>query len=124
MVKISEAELEVMQVIWDKKKTTSFEIIEQVKEKNWSKNTVRTLIKRLYKKGAIDILKKDGKTFTYIPKIKENEYQKAESKHFLDTLFRGSMDNLLLNFVKQEELTKQDLESLLKKIDKEVIRAL
>ncbi|MGN1299147.1 MAG: BlaI/MecI/CopY family transcriptional regulator [Candidatus Scatovivens sp.] len=120
MVKISEAELEVMQVIWERKNATSFDIIEELKNKKWSDNTVRTLIKRLYKKGAIDIVKKEGKTFTYSAKIKESEYQKKESKHFLDTIFRGSIDDLLLNFVKQEELSKKDLEKLLQKIDKEV----
>lgn len=119
MVKISEAELDVMQIIWEKKQATSFDIIENLKNKNWSDNTVRTLIKRLYKKGAIIILKKEGKTFTYAPKIKESEYQKTESKHFLDKIFRGSMSDLLLNFVKQEELSKKDLEELLEKINKE-----
>ncbi len=117
MVKISEAEFEVMQIIWEKKKTTSFEIIENLKHKKWSDNTVRTLIKRLYKKGAIDILKKEGKTFTYIPKIRESEYQKKEGNRFLNKVFRGSMENMLLNFVKQEKLSKEDLEKLLDKID-------
>ena len=119
MVKISEAELEVMQVIWEKKKATSFDIIEKLKQKKWSDNTVRTLIKRLYKKGAIDIVKKEGKTFTYAPKIKETEYQKKEGKRFLETIFRGSIDDLVLNFVKEEKLSKERLEKLLEKIEKE-----
>ncbi len=100
MVKISEAELEVMQVIWEKKKATSFDIIEKLKQKKWSDNTVRTLIKRLYKKGAIDIVKKEG-------------------KRFLETIFRGSIDDLVLNFVKEEKLSKERLEKLLEKIEKE-----
>lgn len=120
MVRISEAELEVLQIIWEKKQATSFDIIENLKHKKWTNNTVRTLIKRLYQKGAITILKKEGKTFTYIAKIKECEYQKKESKHFLEKIFRGSMSELLLNFVRQEELSKKDLEELLEKIDKEV----
>ena len=120
MVKISEAELDVLQVIWEKKQATSFDIIEKVKNKKWSNNTVRTLIKRLYKKGAIEIIKKEGKTFTYAAKITESEYQTKEGNRFLDKIFRGSMDNLLLNFVKQEQLSKKDLENLLDKIIKEV----
>ena len=82
MVRISEAELEVLQIIWEKKQATSFDIIENLKHKIWTNNTVRTLFKRLYQKGAITILRKEGKTFIYTAKINETEYQKKESNHF------------------------------------------
>lgn len=120
MVRVSEAEFEVLQVIWEKGEATSFDIIEAVKQKKWNKNTVRTLIKRLLEKGAIKIVKKEGKTFTYAATIKENEYQKEEGKHFLNKIFRGSVSDMLLNFVKEEDISKKDLEELIKKIDKEV----
>ena len=57
MKKISDAELEVLKVIWDKNIVTSLDIIYELRRYNWSNNTVRTLIKRLYKKGAIEIVK-------------------------------------------------------------------
>jgi len=63
MIKISDAELEVMKVIWNRGKATSVEIIEDLTEQqktNWSYNTIRTLIKRLLVKGAIEIIKKEA----------------------------------------------------------------
>lgn len=61
MIKISDAELEVMQVFWNKKVANSFDIIDTLKSKNWNDNTVRTLIKRLQAKKAIGIVKQEGK---------------------------------------------------------------
>ena len=74
MIKISDAELEVMQVFWGKKEANSFDVIEALKDKNWSDNTVRTLIKRLQAKKAITIVKQEGKVYYYKSLINENEY--------------------------------------------------
>ena len=46
MIKLSECELEVMNVIWRKNTITSGEVIQALKEKKWNENTIRTFIKR------------------------------------------------------------------------------
>lgn len=117
MIKISDAELEVMKVIWEKKEVTSTEIIKELTEFNWSDNTVRTLINRLISKKAVGISKKDGKVYTYVPLIKENEYKIKRSKNFLKQFYNGSVNEMLLNFIDNNELSKKDLENLMKKID-------
>lgn len=61
MKKISDSELEVLKVIWNKKNASSLEIINELSEFNWNKNTIRTLIKRLLEKDAIEITEKERK---------------------------------------------------------------
>lgn len=118
MIKISDAELVVMKILWQKGEATSFDIIDNIKE-NWNESTVRTLINRLHAKGAIEPVKKEGKTYTYRSKINEEEYRIVESNSFLKKMYEGSVNNLLLNFVKQRKLSKKDLEDLMNLIDEE-----
>lgn len=65
-----------------------------MKHKNWTNNTVRTLIKRLLNKSAIKIVKKTGRTYTYKPTINEEQYQKKQLQHFVDTVLRGDKNKL------------------------------
>ena len=60
MVRISDAELEVMKVIWEEKEITSIEIIRKLDSNKWNNNTVRTLINRLIIKKAVGISQKNG----------------------------------------------------------------
>lgn len=118
MVRISDAELEVMNVIWEKESATSFEIINELKEFNWSDNTVRTLIKRLVDKKAIGILKKTGKTYIYVAKIKEDEYRLKRIKNFLKQFYNGSLNEMVMNFISSDEISKDELKSLVEQINK------
>ncbi len=118
MSKISEAELEVMKVLWKKKETTSLEIIQEVSKKmNWNKNTIKTLISRLVDKEVIQVIKDKGNLYLYKPIISKKEYQKLENQNFLDKLYNGSVDDMLLTFVKSNKLTKDDLQRLINLID-------
>lgn len=118
MIKISDAELVVMKVIWKKGEATSFDIIDNIDE-NWNESTVRTLINRLNAKGAIEPVKREGKTYTYRPIINEEEFKIDESNSFLKKVYEGSVDKLILNFVKQKKLSKKDLEDLMNLIEEE-----
>ena len=57
MIRISEAEFEVMKVVWEVGEVTSQEIIKRLQSDKWNANTIRTLIKRLYDKGALKVVK-------------------------------------------------------------------
>lgn len=59
MVRISDAELEVMEVVWSKGEATTSEIIKSITNHNWNSNTTRTLIGRLNKKGALKIVSQE-----------------------------------------------------------------
>lgn len=113
MVRISDAELEVMKVIWEEKEVTSLAIIQKLEHCHWNDNTVRTLINRLIAKRAVGISKKEGKTYTYVPLIKENEYKIKRSKNFIKQFYNGSIQEMLLNFVNSNELSKDELQDLI-----------
>ena len=100
MKKISDAELEVLKIIWRKEKVISLDIINELEEFNWNNNTVRTLIKRLLEKEAIEIIEKNGKSFTYVAKINEEEYKFEKTKNLLNQLYDGDINKLIENYNK------------------------
>lgn len=120
MIKLSDAEICIMHIIWKNGKTTSFDIIDEIKRsEKISENTIRTLLARMTKKGAIKITEKQGKTYIYEACINEDEFLRKEGNNFLENVYQGAMGTMLLNFVKENKLTKKDVEDLLKKIEEE-----
>lgn len=120
MVKISDAEMEVMKVIWDKQEVTSLEIIKELENQNWNQNTIRTLISRLISKKAVGISKKEGKTYTYVPLVKEGEYKVKKIKNLFHQLYHGSFNEMVLNFVDSTEMSKSDLKDLMRQIEEKI----
>ncbi|MDO4283591.1 MAG: BlaI/MecI/CopY family transcriptional regulator [Clostridia bacterium] len=120
MIKISDSELEVMKILWEYGDTNSLEIIEKLQNHfNWNESTIRTLITRLEKKKAIEKVRKEGRIYTYTAKIKENEYKLKASRRFVEILYDGSVNNMLLSFVKEKDISKEELKSLIDLIDSE-----
>ena len=103
MKKISDSELEVLKVIWDKKQATSLDIIMELAEFNWNNNTVRTLIKRLLEKEAIEIVEKKNKIFYYKAKIDKEKYKYMKTVNLLNQLYGGNINNLLENYYKYDK---------------------
>lgn len=98
-MKISDAELEVLKIIWNKEKATSLDIIDELSSFNWKDNTIRTLIKRLLEKDVIEIVEKNGKTFIYKSKINKEEYKYIKIKSLLNQLFDNDIEKLLSNYL-------------------------
>lgn len=112
MPKISESEWEVMKLLWNNSPLTSDEIIKDLADKNnWSKQTIKTFITRLNKKGAI-YYEKSGRSYQYYPAVNEEECKKEENKSFLKRVYDGSLKILFANFIEQENLTEKDIEEL------------
>ena len=107
---ITEAELEIMQVLWKNKRGNLTTIMEELSKKSKNeernKNTIKTLIHRLIQKGAIESQKVNNKEVEYIPKINEKKFIAKESNSFLNKFFNGNTEKLLLNFVENKKVTK------------------
>ena len=114
---ITEAELEIMQVLWKNKRGNLTTIIEELSKKSKNeernKNTIKTLIHRLIQKGAIESQKVNNKEVEYIPKINEKKFIAKESNSFLNKFFNGNTEKLLLNFVENKKVTKNELQKLI-----------
>ncbi|MFC3094118.1 BlaI/MecI/CopY family transcriptional regulator [Alteromonas sediminis] len=114
---ISKTELDVMQVIWDNAPATAEEIIQRLnKDKEWHEKTVKTLLNRLVKKGALSF-NKVGRVYEYYPLVSQQTYQEEETQSFIQRLFRGRLSPLVAGFAKKEELSKEDIAALKKLIE-------
>ncbi|WPX10055.1 BlaI/MecI/CopY family transcriptional regulator [Anaerocellum danielii] len=121
LLKPSEAELEVMKVLWEEGNPLSApEIVQRLKEKNikWEKSTIYTLIDRLAKKKAIKQEKKD-KLYYYSPSISKEEYAKIETARILNKLFNGSVKSLIAALIECGNIKREELEEIKKLLEKE-----
>ena len=120
MKNISEAELEVMQVLWKNGESTSVEIIKEVtKKKEWKNNTIMTLVSRLVNKEFIKVIRDKGNLLLYKPVISEYDYKSKETNNFIEKLYNGSINSMLVAFAKSKKLSKKDLEDLINLIENE-----
>ena len=113
--KITDAELDIVKVLWKNGPMTSnklFELIETDTEKN--RGTQKTLLTRLVRKGAIRREKINERHYMYYPVITEEEYLSKQRQRMIDKVFDGSAKSLLLNLVKEEKITQEDLEEMIK----------
>lgn len=109
---ISEAEYEVMKVIWEHAPVSTNEITEILtKTTNWNVRTIQTLIKRLTSKGVITY-KKQSRMFVYTPAIQKNEYIRQESSSFLSRFFNGNITAMVSSFIENDKLSVSEIDSL------------
>lgn len=117
---ISEAELEVMKVLWELKEATSTQIVEEFTGKSdWKPKTIHTLITRLVAKGAINASKIDGKSYNYSASISEEEYKSHANNSFLQKLYNGSINLMMASFIKDQKLSRKEIDELRKLLDEE-----
>ncbi len=111
---ITDAELEIMQVLWENGEcdlNTILEILNSKEDKN--KNTIKTLLRRLILKGSVESKKVGLKDTVYITKVKKDKFLSTQNDHFLKKLYNGKMGNLLLNFVENKKVSKEELQNLI-----------
>ncbi|GIN84420.1 transcriptional regulator [Heyndrickxia sporothermodurans] len=109
---ISEAEYEVMKVVWKYEPISTPEIVEKVSKKiDWKPNTIQTMLVRLVKKKALQT-RKEGRVFVYTSLVKENEFVEQKSKLFLKQFFGGTLNSMVLNFIENDQLSKEDISEL------------
>lgn len=115
--KISDAEWEIMKVLWAGAPRTAGEIIEVLEgSREWSPKTVRTLIKRLSEKGAIGF-NQTGRIYLYFPLVQEEECVQSETKSFLKRIYGGTLRPMLVNFLQDEKLSREDIDELKRILD-------
>lgn len=115
---ISQAEFEIMDVIWKYAPISTNEVVERLsEEKQWSPKTIHTMLSRLEKKGVITH-EKDSRVFVYNPLIDKKEYSDAEGKSYLSRFFDGAVNQMMVSFLNSSELTSADIDELKAILDK------
>lgn len=109
---ISEAEFEVMKIIWKYAPISTNEITERLtKTTSWSPKTIQTLIKRLVTKGVLSY-EKQSRVFVYTPLVKENEYIGQESNSFLERFYNGDITAMLSAYIENDRLSEAEIDTL------------
>ena len=109
---ISEAEFEVMKIVWKYAPINTNEITERlVKTTTWSPKTIQTLIKRLVNKGALSY-EKQSRIFVYTPLVDENEYIGQESNSFLKRFYDGNISKMLSAYIENDKLSETEINNL------------
>ena len=109
---ISEAEFEVMKVVWKNAPVSTNDITDTLTSRTkWSPKTVHTLIKRLVDKGALSYIKQ-GRVYVYTPLVNEKEYLSHQSHRFLERFFEGKITSMFSAYLEEEKLSEQEIAKL------------
>ena len=110
--KISESEWLVMRVLWLKSPLSAQDIFEQLDSTTkWKPKTIKTLIDRLVKKGAVKY-EKDGRRYLYYPAVGREECVTTERKSFIKRVYGGITKPMLAAFLEDAELSGEDIAEL------------
>ena len=109
---ISEAEFEVMKVIWKYAPISTNEVTEKLTQTtDWSPKTIQTMLKRLVTKKALTY-EKQSRVFVYTPLVPETEYIRQESNSLLNKYYNGNIVSMLTSYLEDDKLSKTELDTL------------
>jgi BlaI family transcriptional regulator, penicillinase repressor len=111
-VTLTEAELRLMDVLWQRGRATVQQVLEALPEKQaLAYNSVLTTIRILEKKGYVKHAK-DGRAHLYIPVVAREEATRSEIRHLVQRFFRNSHEMLVLNILQDETIDADELKHL------------
>lgn len=117
MKQLTKAEEDIMQILWQLKKANVKAIIEELPEPKPAYNTVSTIVRILESKGFVDY-EKQGKGHLYFPVVQQQEYSNQSINKLVDNYFQGSFKSMVSFFMKKNDISLSELESVLKDINK------
>jgi len=110
--RISEAEWTVMEVLWRKHPLTALEVVQQLTQhKQWQDQTIRTMLRRLIRKRALTY-RTEGKSYYYSPAVSREQCVRGESRTFLERVFGGTPQPLLVQMVQEAKLSPEEIAEL------------
>lgn len=112
---LTKAEEEIMQALWQLDKAFVKDIVDLLPAPKPHYNTVSTIIKILCDKGFVGF-ESFGKSNRYYPLVQKDEYSKKTMNQFVSKYFNGSFAGMLSFFAQENDITVQELESILKEL--------
>jgi len=114
---LTEAELRLMEVLWQKAPATVQQVVEHLPEKTpLAYNSVLTTIRILEKKGYVKHVK-DGRAHVYSPTVERKEATRSEIRHLVSRFFGDSHELLVLNILEDESMDAAEVERLRKMLE-------
>lgn len=115
---ITDAEWEVMRVVWANGRVTSKEVISILKEKmDWKQATTKTLLGRLVEKGALNT-EQEGRKYIYSANIEEKEAVRSFTNDIFDRICRKNVGNVLASIIEDHPLSFDDIQRLEEMLEK------
>ena len=112
--KIAESEWRVMQVLWSNGSQTANDVINALSgEVKWKPRTIKTLISRLVKKGAVKVTE-EGYRYRYSAAVDESECVRSETKSFVRRVYQGAMKPALAAFIEDADLSDKEIDDIQK----------
>lgn len=115
--RLTEAELEIMNVLWDRREATVHEVIEGLGDGR-AYTTVSTLVRILEQKGHVTS-RKDGRRHLYAPAVPREAVEAATVRDLVQRVFGGSPGSLVRRLLEAEDVTKEDLAEIRRLLDEE-----
>jgi BlaI family transcriptional regulator, penicillinase repressor len=110
--RISEAEQQLLQLLWDESPLGAAEIAERAPaDRGWSLTTVKTMLSRLVAKGVLGA-EPDGRRFLYRALVARETVASNQAGRLIDRLFGGRVSPLVAQLAEEGQLSKDDLEEL------------
>ena len=110
--RISDSEYAVMEVLWHNAPLTAAQVCDALTgHRDWSSQTVKTLLARLVSKGAL-ATEEDGRRYLYRPLVARDDHHAHESQRLIDRLFGGRISPMVAHLAERETLSEDDLAEL------------
>ena len=119
MKRLTKAEEEIMQILWDLDKGFVKDIIQELSEPKPAYNTVSTIVRILEKKGFVSH-RAFGNAHEYYPLVNKEDYTKAYVKSIMKDYFSDSFKEMVSFFTKDENITIEELEAIRKLLSEEI----
>jgi len=114
---LTEAELRIMDVLWQKGAATVQQVLDALPEKPaLAYNSVLTTIRVLEKKGYLQH-KKDGRAHIYVPVVNRKDATRSEIRHLVGRFFKNSEELLMLSLLEDRGIEAQELQRLREMIE-------
>jgi BlaI family transcriptional regulator, penicillinase repressor len=118
-VSISDAEWQVMNVVWDRQPLTAQEVVARLEqEADWAAATIKTMLHRLVKKQVLTY-EPQGNRYVYRSRVRRTDCVRQASRSFLERVFDGEPGPLLAHFMRNTKLSAEDIAELRRILDEQ-----
>lgn len=114
---LTEVELELMEVLWEKGSATVGEIVAALPDERLAYNSVLTMMRILEQKGYVEH-EKESRAYIYRPLVDRRQAMQSAISYLLNRFFKGSPELLVVNLLAHEDIGKNEIRRLKRLIEK------
>lgn len=118
MKQLTKAEEDIMQILWKLREANVATIIDEFPEPKPAYNTVSTIVRILENKEFVSY-RKEGRGHIYFPNVKKSDYSDQSIHKLMDGYFQGSFKSMVSFFMKKNDISISEMESIMKEINKD-----